>query len=120
MTTTQQKKIYAVFLFLGMLALLGSFCFIAVNKAKADTMVEHGVESSKTSAGLMPCCSDDSHVLNSDVPIIKNNLLKLSAIQNSSISECTISDSNNIVFNLDDISSAPPGPDLLSSVIKKE
>gem|GEM_PF-1145254 len=111
-----QNKIAKLFLLFIIASLVGVFCFqiVSADQSRGMAMDRHG-----SSHNMMPCCRGDfGHLAIYDLPSIKS-LLQLASLMLVIIPLVLILVTNNF-SNLSYSLPAPPGPDLLSTIIKKE
>lgn len=117
------NKISKIILLFLAVTLIGSFCFQIVSANQEPIMAAQGSSHTKSaSADMMPCCQESSgHLLAiSDLPSTRYPLQVLSLVF-AIIPAILILFSNKFSkYSYSYSFLAPPGPDLLLTVVKKE
>ena len=117
------NKVSKIALLFLAVTLIGSFCIQIVSADQSQTMVTQEFSHTKsTSSNVMPCCEENSgHLLAISVlPSTKYPLQVLSLILALIPASLILFENKFFKYSYPYSSLAPPGPDLLLTVIKKE
>ena len=123
MEKSSLNKISKIILLFLAVTLIGSFCFqIASASHNHGAVMQNFSTSGGSAKNMMPCCEENTnHLALSDLPSTKNPLQFMSLILLVFASVGLVLSPNifsNFAHSFSSL--APPGPDLLLTVVKKE